>query len=79
MRTAVSIPDDVFYEAERQAGRSGKSRSQLYSEALSEYLARHSPDEATEAMNAVLDRLGEAKSDPFVAEVSRRTLERSTW
>ena len=78
MKTAVSVPDDVFRAAERQARRTKKSRSQLYAEALSEYLARHAPDEVTEAMNRVVDHLKEP-TDPFVLAAGRRVLERSEW
>lgn len=78
MKTAVSLPDDVFREAERQARRTNKSRSQLYAEALAEYLARHAPDEVTEAMNRVVDQLEET-TDPFVSRAARRILERSEW
>src|SRR5436190_1081962 len=34
MKTAVSIPDDVFHEAERLARRTKRSRSRLFSDAL---------------------------------------------
>lgn len=78
MKTAVSLPDELFEQAERQARRTKKSRSQLFAEALAEYLARHAPDEVTEAMNDVVDRLHEP-SDPFVAAASQRVLERSEW
>jgi metal-responsive CopG/Arc/MetJ family transcriptional regulator len=76
MRIAVSVPDDVFRAAERYARRARKSRSQLYAEALSEYLSRHAPDEVTEAMNQVVDHLSEP-TDPFVTAAARRVLERS--
>jgi metal-responsive CopG/Arc/MetJ family transcriptional regulator len=79
MKTAVSLPDRVYKEAERHARRTRKSRSQLYAEALTEYLARHAPDEVTDAMNAVIDRLGEAGPDPFVAEAARRVLKNVEW
>jgi len=78
MKTAVSLPDDVFRQAERQARRTRKSRSQLYAEALSEYLARHAPDEVTEAMNRAVDQLKQP-SDPFVSAAARRVLGRSEW
>jgi len=78
MKTAVSLPEEVFEAAERQARRTQKSRSQLYAEALSEYLARHAPDEVTEAMNRVVDEVGETP-DPFVTEAVRRILERTEW
>ena len=55
MKTAISLPDRVFREADRHARRTGKSRSQLYAEALAEYLARHAPDAVTDAMNQVCD------------------------
>ena len=78
MKTAISIPDEVFRAAERHARRARKSRSQLYAEALSEYLARHAPDEVTEAMNQVVDQLNEP-NDLFVTAAARRILERTEW
>jgi len=78
MKTAVSLPNDVFRAAERHARRARKSRSQLYAEALSEYLSRHAPDEVTEAMNHVIDQLKEP-TDPFVTAAARQVLERSEW
>ena len=78
MKTAVSIPDDVFEEAERLARRTGKSRSQLFSDALRDYVARNAPDEVTEAMNRVCAELGDTK-DPFVSLAARHLLERSEW
>jgi hypothetical protein len=55
-----------------------KSRSQLYAEAISEYLARHAPEEVTEAMNKVMEELEQAV-DPFVTAAARRVLEQSEW
>ena len=79
MKTAVSLPDEVFRAAEKHARRVRKSRSQLYAEALAEYLARHAPDEVTEAMNQVMDELQEPV-DPFVTAVARRRLlEQGQW
>ena len=57
MKTAISIPDDVFEQAERFARHARRSRSQVYSEAIREYVARHSPDAVTEAMNRVCDEI----------------------
>ena len=78
MKTAVSLPDDVFDEAEHYARRAKMNRSQLYNEALTEYLARHSPDEVTEAMNRVVDQLQETP-DRFFTLAAKRTLERVAW
>jgi metal-responsive CopG/Arc/MetJ family transcriptional regulator len=38
MKTAVSIPDEIFQEAERLRQKSGASRSALYAEAIRTYL-----------------------------------------
>jgi metal-responsive CopG/Arc/MetJ family transcriptional regulator len=79
MKTAVSLPDDVFHCAERFARRARKTRSQLYAEAIGEYLARHAPDDVTEDMNAVVDRVGTAEPDTFRRTAVRRSLERVEW
>ena len=79
MKTAISLPDDLFQAAERHRRRQGKSRSQLYAEALSEYLSRHGPDEVTEAMDRVLEALEQPGPDSLVAAAARRALERSEW
>ena len=78
MKTAVSIPDEVFRGAERLARLTKKSRSQLFSEAVQEYLARHAPEEVTEAMDRAWGELGSSK-DPFVAAAASRALERTEW
>ena len=78
MKTAISIPDEVFEGAERLARRTKRSRSRLFSDALKEYLARHTPDRVTEAMNKALEEIGEA-SDPFASAGARRVLEHSEW
>src|SRR5438552_18352039 len=51
MKTAISIPDALFADAERLARRLKKSRSALFSDAVAEYVARHHPEAITEAMN----------------------------
>jgi len=78
MKTAISVPDPIFEEADRMARRMKRSRSELYSSALADYLARHDPDRVTEAMNRALATLGK-DADGFVATASRRTLKRSEW
>jgi antitoxin MazE6 len=77
MKTAVSIPDEVFAEAEKLARRLKKSRSELYSRALREYVARHGPEYITETLDQI-----HAESPPdknFAAAAARRTLRRSPW
>ena len=77
MKTAVSIPDEVFEEVERLARRMKRSRSEMYSRALAEYVARHTPNRVTDAMNRALT--DPEPTDRFVRAASRRVLERSEW
>jgi predicted transcriptional regulator len=78
MKTAVSIPNDVFEKAERLARRMKRSRSQLFSNAVEEYVDRHAPDRVTEAMDKVCAEIG-TEPNPFVSAASRRVLENSEW
>jgi len=43
MKTAVSIPDELFRRADELGRRLGKSRSQIYREALADYVALRDP------------------------------------
>jgi predicted transcriptional regulator len=78
MKTAVSIPDAIFEKVERLARGARRSRSEVFSKALEEYVARHAPDEVTEAMDRVCAAV-EATPEDFVAKAGRRVLERSEW
>ena len=78
MKTAISIPDEVFDVAEKLARRQGVSRSRLFSDALREYVARHAPDEITDAMNRVVAEIGDSDAD-FAAAAARRVLTDEQW
>ena len=78
MKIAISLPDDVFQEAERLARRLKKSRSKLYQEAVAEYVARHDPEAITDAMNRVAAGV-DTGLDEFSSAASRQVLERAEW
>lgn len=78
MKTAVSIPDEVFEKVERLARRAGRSRSEVFSAALSEYVARHAPDEVTDAMDRVIANVGD-QQDAFISAAGRHVLENTEW
>ncbi|MGH9404973.1 MAG: ribbon-helix-helix protein, CopG family [Terriglobia bacterium] len=78
MKTAVSLPDELFRRADQLARRTKKSRSRLVSQALKEYLARHAPDEVTMAMNRACQEAGQ-QQDQFVSAVARRVLRQIEW
>ena len=78
MKTAISLPDAVFRDAERLAKRLKKSRSRLYMEAVAEYVARHEPEAITEAMDRVAAQV-DTRPDRLVSAAARRVLKRSEW
>lgn len=78
MKTAVSIPDDLFHKADELASRTGKSRSEVYREALADYVARREPGAVTRALDEIADELS-GKEDAFIAAAARRTLAQSEW
>jgi predicted transcriptional regulator len=78
MKTAVSLPNELFARADRLAKRLDVSRSELYGRALREYLARHSADEVTQALDQLCEEL-DTGSDDFVREAGRRIFEATEW
>ncbi len=76
MKTAISIPDDVFEQAEATAKRLKMSRSELYSRAVQAFLDAHSPDQVTDGWNAVIGELGQP--DTLLASAAARHVFEST-
>jgi metal-responsive CopG/Arc/MetJ family transcriptional regulator len=77
MKTAISIPDDVFQDAEHLAHKLKKSRSELYSRAVREYVARYASDRVTEALDALNEEA--VVADEFTQAAARNTLESVEW
>lgn len=78
MKTAVSIPDDIFEQGERLAHRLHTSRSHLYARALADFVVQHEDDKITSSMNKVLEKVG-AEPDEFTRRAARQTLRRAEW
>jgi metal-responsive CopG/Arc/MetJ family transcriptional regulator len=78
MKTAISIPDEVFREAERAAKRLGVTRSELFTRAVKEYLGeRH--DRAVTASYDVAFADSEDDVEAFRREAARRALLSVEW
>jgi hypothetical protein len=58
MKTAISIPDDLFESAEALASRLGVSRSHLYATALARLLAEHERGQVTARLDAIYGGAG---------------------
>mgnify|MGYP006194178469 CR=1 FL=1 len=80
MKTAVSLPDDLFIAVERLARHSGRRRSEVYAAALREYVARHAPDHVTESLDRVIAEAGDSREESaFAARAADQVLRASEW
>ena len=75
MKTAVSLPDEIFEAAERLATQRGLTRSALYAQALEAFLNANGIDPLTEAINRVADGV-DTRLDPALKRLQNVTLER---
>jgi metal-responsive CopG/Arc/MetJ family transcriptional regulator len=78
IKIVISVPGPISKRADRLARRLKKSRSQLYSDAISEYVERHDPDEITATLDAVYGSI-ESRPDDFVREAGRQALQSNDW
>ena len=80
MKTAISIPDALFEAAEKLAARLGVSRSELYRNALAEFVSRNNDRDVTEKLDEIygtdetLDLL-----DEELSEMQERSLSKAGW
>jgi metal-responsive CopG/Arc/MetJ family transcriptional regulator len=78
MKTAVSMPDDLFRQAEATARRLRVSRSELYAKAIAEFLKRQQGNAITERLNDVYSR-HTAKVDSALNRAQLKSLEKNGW
>ena len=78
MKTAISIPDDVFQSAENFAHHKNMSRSALYTAAVEEYLSLHRDDDLTEKLNEVYAKQ-DSSLDPVLAALQWLALNKEDW
>ena len=78
MKTAISIPDSIFEAAEKLAKRFGISRSQLYANAVAEYLRDHQKDGVTEKLNEIYEKESSVL-DPIFLALQFSSLQKDEW
>ena len=76
MKTAISLPDDVFEAAEELADALGVSRSQLYAQAVAEYVATHRDENVTARLNEIYSAV-DSQVDPLLHDLQTRSLGKS--
>ncbi|MEG5138954.1 MULTISPECIES: hypothetical protein [unclassified Microcoleus] len=78
MKTAISLPDLVFEEAETLASQLGLSRSELYTKALQAYLRRYNRDRILSKLNQVYSEES-SELDPVLAKMQFMSLPHEDW
>ena len=78
MKTAVSLPDELFRVAEATARRLRVSRSELYARAIAEFLKGQQQNSITERLNHVYSSRA-AKLDSGLHRVQRKSLAKDDW
>ena len=78
MKVAISLPDPVFSAAEKLAHRLRVSRSQLYAQAIEEYLGKRQDSLITERLNAIY-ATEEEVLDPALATAQIGAIGHEAW
>ena len=78
MKTAISLPDDLFASAEALAERLGVSRSHLVATALAEFVAKHQSRKVTARLDAVYATEPGALA-PDVRRAQTRAVSTDAW
>ena len=79
MKTAISIPDDLFDAADRLARRLDISRSELYQRAVSAFVAAHDQEAVTETLNQVHTKGEAVRVEHVVQRLRDVWLEVEEW
>jgi len=78
VKTAISIPDDVFTRAEKFAHRCKMTRSGLFTVAVDEYMLHHRDDDVTQKLNEVYANK-DSSLDPVLTRIQSLSLPKEEW
>ena len=78
MKTAISIPDNVFQAAEAAAQSLSISRSEFYTKAIEKYLQEQRDAAITARLNEVYSS-NSSELDPVLHEIMLRSIGEEAW
>ncbi len=79
METAISLPNKLFYNAEKYAEKHGLSRSELYATAVSEFIQKKRiKKDITQRINKICDTI-DTSLNPQIKTASKWILTNSEW
>ena len=78
MKTAISLPDNLFRAVDQYAKSHGFSRSQLFAKAVAQYLEQHPSDHITKQLNAVYSNES-MKLNDTIAQIQFSSIDAEEW
>ena len=78
MKTAISIPDNIFQAAENMAQHLKVSRSELFTTAISEYMKRNRNKDITKSLNKIYGDEDSAIDDEL-ASMQMNSFHQENW
>lgn len=74
MKTAISLPDELYEQVERWITHLGVNRSAFFARAAERYVRELEAESLTQQIDDALDRIGGDATMPDVLEYNRRRL-----
>ncbi len=78
MKVAISIPEDVYYEAEELIKKAGVSRSKLYTAAIIDFVKARKHKQISETLNKLYSTQG-SRLDKQVRQNQKKKLAEGVW
>jgi len=78
LKTAISIPEDIYRDAEDAAKKLGMTLSRLYSAAVADFLNRYRKDDIKAKLNKV-HAAGSPGVDPALAAMQFASMPKEEW
>jgi metal-responsive CopG/Arc/MetJ family transcriptional regulator len=78
MKTAISIPDNLFKVAEETAKKYGISRSNLFTKAIEEFIKNHNPQDITNILNNIYETQ-DSNIDEDILEMQINSINQEDW
>jgi hypothetical protein len=79
MKTAISIPDEIFEQAERLAKARGWSRSELYANAVYAFVNSERFSGVREKLDTLYGDGADAALEPPLANAQARSIAKDKW
>ncbi len=78
MKTAISVPDNLFQQIEEVSKKMGISRSRLFSMAIQEFLQHYYAENVTIKLNEVYKK-GEGNIENDIDKMQALTIQEESW